>query len=101
MAGHAAAAGFTVENDKLPALKEALVAHAGRELAGSELAPVIEIDAAVPLHRINGDLIAMLSRLGPFGCANPEPTFLSRNVEVVGRKGDRRGRRAPAAAPPR
>ena len=80
--GHFAAAGFTVENEKLPALKEALVEHAKQELAGVELAPVIDIDAAVPLHRINGELIAMLSRLGPFGCANPEPTFLSRGVEV-------------------
>jgi single-stranded-DNA-specific exonuclease len=80
--GHAAAAGFTAENDKLPALKKALVAHARRELADVELAPVLDIDAAVPLHRINGDLIAMLSRLGPFGCANPEPTFLSRGVEI-------------------
>jgi single-stranded-DNA-specific exonuclease len=81
--GHFAAAGFTAENEKLPALKEALVAYARRELAGVELAPVLDIDAAVPLHRINGDLIAMLSRLGPFGCENPEPTFLSRNVEIA------------------
>lgn len=80
--GHKAAAGFTVENEKLPVLKEALVAHAQQELAGVELAPVLDIDAAVPLYRVNGDLIAMLSRLGPFGCENPEPTFLSRGVEV-------------------
>jgi single-stranded-DNA-specific exonuclease len=84
--GHFAAAGFTVENEKLQALKEALVDYARRELAGVELAPVIDIDAAVPLHRINGDLIAMLSRLGPFGCANPEPTFLSRSVEIADAK---------------
>jgi single-stranded-DNA-specific exonuclease len=84
--GHRAAAGFTVENEKLPALKEALVENARRELASVELAPVLDIDAALPLHRINGELIAMFSRLGPFGCENPEPTFLSRNVEVADAK---------------
>jgi single-stranded-DNA-specific exonuclease len=81
--GHRAAAGFTAENEKLPALKEALVQQATDSLAGVELAPVIDIDAAVPLHRINGKLIALISQLAPFGCANPEPTFLSRNVEVA------------------
>jgi single-stranded-DNA-specific exonuclease len=81
--GHFAAAGFTVENEKLPALKDALVAHARRELAGVELAPVIEIDAALDLRRMDGEIIGMMSKMAPFGCANPEPTFLSRDVEVA------------------
>jgi len=81
--GHFAAAGFTVENEKLPALKEALVAYARRELAGVELAPVIEIDAALDLRRMNGDIIRMMTQMAPFGCANAEPTFLSRDVDVA------------------
>jgi single-stranded-DNA-specific exonuclease len=84
--GHRAAAGFTVENDKLPALKEALVEEARQGLAGVELAPAIEIDASVDLRHFNGDMIRMMSRMAPFGCANPEPTFLSRNVEVADTK---------------
>ncbi len=81
--GHRAAAGFTARNEMLPALREALVAHATDCLRGLELTPVIDIDAAIPLHRVNGALIEQLMRLGPFGQANPEPTFLSRNVEVA------------------
>ena len=81
--GHRAAAGFTAENDKLPALKEALLQQALEGLAGVEFAPVIDIDAALDLRHMNGKLISMLSQLGPFGCANPEPVFLSRNVEIA------------------
>src|SRR5207244_2825657 len=75
--GHPAAAGFTVENEKLPALKEALLRQATAGLAGVELAPAIDIDAALDPRHMNGKLIRMLSQLAPFGCANPEPVFLS------------------------
>jgi len=81
--GHRAAAGFTAENEKLPALKEALLRQATAGLARVELAPVIDIDAALDLRHMNGKLIGMLSQLAPFGCANPEPAFLSRNVEIA------------------
>jgi single-stranded-DNA-specific exonuclease len=81
--GHRAAAGFTARNEMLPALREALVAHATDCLRGLELTPVIDIDAAIPLNRVNGSLIEQLMQLGPFGQANPDPTFLSRDVEVA------------------
>ena len=84
--GHRAAAGFTADNDKLPALKEALLREAANGLADVELAPFIDIDAALDLRHMNGALIGLLSRLAPFGCANPEPTFLSRNVEIADTK---------------
>ncbi len=81
--GHHQAAGFTAENDKLAALKEALLRTARELLAGVELAPVIDIDAALPLGRLRGEEIRWLWRLGPFGQGNPEPTFLSRGVQVL------------------
>jgi len=81
--GHRAAAGFTAENANLPALKEALVSRATEELAGIELVPVLDIDAAVPLARIDGKLIGSFAQLAPFGVGNPEPVFLSRNLEVT------------------
>jgi single-stranded-DNA-specific exonuclease len=81
--GHRAAAGFTAANEKLPALKQALLELASEQLAGVELVPVLDIDADIALRHLSGKLIEWLSRLAPFGCANPEPTFLSRNIEVV------------------
>ena len=52
-------------------------------LAGVELAPVIDIDAALPLGALRGREVRYLSQMGPFGQGNPEPTFLSRGVEVA------------------
>lgn len=80
--GHRAAAGFTVENANLQALKDALTGHAADNLRGLDLAPVLDIDAAIPLGRVNGDLIRLFWKLAPFGEGSPEPTFLSRDVEV-------------------
>ncbi len=52
-------------------------------LSGVELVPTIDIDAALPLGALRGKEIRLLSRMGPFGQANPQPTFLSRGVEVA------------------
>ena len=81
--GHRAAAGFTARNENLPPLKEALVRQAEEALAGVELVPTIDIDAALPLGALRGREIRLLSQMGPFGEGNPQPTFLSRDVEVA------------------
>jgi single-stranded-DNA-specific exonuclease len=81
--GHRAAAGFTARNENLPPLKEALVRQAEEALAGVELVPAIDIDAALPLGALRGREIRLLSQMGPFGEGNPQPTFLSRGVEVA------------------
>ncbi|MFQ5473166.1 MAG: DHHA1 domain-containing protein, partial [Dehalococcoidia bacterium] len=81
--GHRAAAGFTAENSKLDALKEAVSAEATEALGGIDLTPVIDIDAAIPLHRVDGGLIRTIAQMAPFGQENPMPTFLSRDLEVV------------------
>lgn len=81
--GHRAAAGFTVRTEDIDDVRRHLVSAAERELSGRELAPVLEIDCQLPLRDLRGDEIRWLSRLGPFGIGNPEPTFLARDVAVV------------------
>jgi single-stranded-DNA-specific exonuclease len=81
--GHRAAAGFTARNENLSSLKEGLVRQAEAALAGVELVPIIDIDAALPLRALRGREIRLISQMGPFGEGNPEPVFLSRGVEMV------------------
>jgi single-stranded-DNA-specific exonuclease len=81
--GHARAAGFTVANANLPALKKALLEQAVGELAEAELSPALAIDAELSLSRLRGEDIRWLQRFQPHGQGNPEPTFLSRGVSVV------------------
>lgn len=80
--GHAMAAGFTVANANLDALKHRLMEMAARELAGRELAPILAVDAEIPLREANWTLWRSLQDLRPFGEGNPEPLFLTRNVWV-------------------
>jgi single-stranded-DNA-specific exonuclease len=81
--GHPRAAGFTVANANLPALKKALLEQAAGELEGTELSPALTIDAELPLGRLRGEDIRWLQYFQPHGQANPEPTFLSRGVSVT------------------
>ncbi|MCS7179330.1 MAG: single-stranded-DNA-specific exonuclease RecJ [Anaerolineae bacterium] len=80
--GHTVAAGFTVLTRHLEALKHRLLNIAARELAGRELVPYLTVDAEIPLQQVNWPLWTAIQALCPFGAGNPEPLFLSRNVQV-------------------
>lgn len=80
--GHRAAGGFTVRTRDLPELKARLTEIAERALGALELRPTLEVDAEVPLREMNHQAWEALQALRPFGEANPEPLFVSRNVEM-------------------
>lgn len=80
--GHAAAAGFTVEADKLGELVERLHAIAQRELAGRELLPSVDVDVEVPLPTMTVETARELEKLEPCGIGNPSPLFMTRGLTV-------------------
>ena len=80
--GHRAAAGFSLDAARLPEARERLVADAGEHLTTDDLTPTLDIEAELPLHAVNGDLLRWLHRLGPHGQGNPVPTFLARGVRI-------------------
>ncbi len=81
--GHAAAAGFTLKNENLPLLQERLVAIARDAFGDSPPQPVLEVDLELDLVQVNQQLYRYLQYLAPFGEANPEPVFLTREMHVV------------------
>ncbi len=81
--GHAAAAGFTVRNENLDALRGRLEQAAAEKLAGVDLAPTLAVDAEVSLSDLDFALVKQLAQLEPCGYANPQPVFVSRGLEVV------------------
>jgi len=81
--GHPLAAGFTVPRRNLAQLEERLISLAMDQLGHLELRPEIVIDAELPLTVLAGDTFNLIQRLSPFGRGNPQPTFLSRQVEVI------------------
>lgn len=80
--GHAAAAGFTVENKNYDALHARLRGIAQRELSSLELSPTLVIDCEVSLGEMNWQILEAVEQLAPFGYGNREPIFLTRGAIV-------------------
>lgn len=81
--GHALAAGFTVRNENLPALREKLTDLAREALSGHEISPAIEIDDVIDVHHVAEELVAELSQLEPCGNANRQPVFAIRRAHII------------------
>ncbi len=81
--GHNAAAGFTVEERRLPELRERLMADAAERLDVAALAPTLDVDVELPLAEITPRLLRWLELLQPHGTGNPHPVFMARGVEVL------------------
>lgn len=80
--GHAAAAGFTVENDKLDELVSRLKTIAREQLGDQDLRPTLTADADIPLTQVRPELLNALKYLEPTGYGNPDAVFVSRGVKV-------------------
>ena len=81
--GHPLAAGFSVPRRNLAELEQRLVDLATEQLSHLDLRPQLAVDAEIPLAVLAGDTFNLIQELGPFGRGNPQPTFLTRQVEVV------------------
>ena len=80
--GHAAAAGFTVRNENLPALKQRLQELAQAQLAGLQLRPLLHADLELPLVELRPELLQYIEALQPTGYGNRQAAFVSRDVKV-------------------
>lgn len=85
--GHAAAAGFTVNNENLQSLQDRLKMIALEKLTGADLHPTFVADAEIPLADLKPALLDQLDLLQPTGYGNPEALFISRNVQVKMKRG--------------
>ncbi len=81
--GHAMAAGFTIETTKIAELRARLEKLAEKGIDEEKLSPVVKVDLELDCSFWNLDFWEELAALAPFGFGNPEPVFLSRNIEVV------------------
>jgi single-stranded-DNA-specific exonuclease len=87
--GHAAAAGLTVATEKFGDFRASFVAAAQGHFAGTNDAPVLEVDAEADLAELDLPQAEELERLAPFGVSNAEPLLaipgvVARATRVVG-----------------
>ena len=80
--GHAAAAGFTVDNHNLDALISRLKEIAREQLEGLDLAPTLSIDAEVSLSDLTDDLLKEFDLMQPTGYGNPDPLLAARHLQI-------------------
>ncbi len=81
--GHAAAAGFTIRNERLPELIYRLRLIAEQGLRDKDLRPALKADMEIALSELKPSLLSELTKLQPTGHKNPSALFASRDVRVV------------------
>ena len=81
--GHRAAAGLSLQAERLEAFAEAFAAHADAVLSDDELQPLLHVDAIVPGSVLTLELASELDRMAPFGLGNPDVTLLVPSCEAV------------------
>ena len=82
--GHAMAAGLTVEEGKLDALREFLSARLLQINGGNvEVARTLGIDGPLVPGAIDVAFAERIAALGPFGSGNPEPRFALPGVRIL------------------
>ena len=81
--GHAAAAGFTLERDRIDELTERFEAYARRTLQPQDLVPLLRVDAEVDLDQMDWPVYEQLKRMEPFGMGNPTPVFVARGLRLA------------------
>lgn len=74
--GHKMAAGFTIKQKNISEFREKLSKIAKDSLLPETLHPKTYIDLKVSLNELTEPAVQELSILQPYGCGNPEPTFL-------------------------
>lgn len=82
--GHAMAAGLQIESGKIIPFMQALQRHASEHFSDRPHRPSLRIDARIGPSMLDGNLLAQLQKLAPFGQGNPRPVFTTEIVELVG-----------------
>jgi len=81
--GHAMAAGFTLDADKLDTFHDFLDDRVGTVIQEQKIVPTATVDSVMTVEGSGLDLINMVQQLGPFGSGNAEPRFAYNGLRVA------------------
>lgn len=82
--GHPQACGFTLKSkENLEEFKAKLIDITAKQTQTVDLTPQITVDAEVELDEVNWKLYDLLQKFEPFGQANEEPKYVSRDLTVT------------------
>ncbi|OGY21841.1 MAG: single-stranded-DNA-specific exonuclease RecJ [Candidatus Woykebacteria bacterium GWB1_45_5] len=81
--GHPMAAGFSVTSTEIRRFKEKILDYAEKTLKGTDLTPTLNIDTGLDGAYLNPATLELVREFEPFGTGNPEPIFLTKNLQVI------------------
>jgi single-stranded-DNA-specific exonuclease len=80
--GHSHAAGLVIREKAIADFKRSINEIAAERLTLEDLLPTLDIDMELSLSDLNEKIILEFERLEPFGQANTEPLFYTRNLKL-------------------
>ena len=80
--GHPMAAGFTIETKHIDKFTRRMTSYATGRITNEQLTPVINVECELDTKDINNETLKTIGLFEPYGIANPQPTFLTRNMLV-------------------
>lgn len=80
LGGHAMAAGFSIKEENLDILRKEL--NKNSNLTPDNFIEKVKIDCSLDFKLLNYNIVDELKLLEPYGKANPEPLFGTKNVEI-------------------
>jgi single-stranded-DNA-specific exonuclease len=78
--GHAMAAGLSIHETHLDSFREKFAAYVLANSSPEQRQPKLMFDAKISFDQLSLEFLASYDLLQPFGNANPQPVFVSRNV---------------------
>ncbi|MBL8629475.1 MAG: single-stranded-DNA-specific exonuclease RecJ, partial [Rhodospirillaceae bacterium] len=81
--GHAMAAGFTVEEARLPAFIDFMEQHVAAQNAGGGSVVTHNLDGVLSVDAVTTEFARMLGELEPYGAGNDEPRFAVLDAQVA------------------
>lgn len=81
--GHDMAAGLVIREEMIDKFRAAFDAYVQQNSSDDLLKPRLNIDAEISFRELTLDLLDHYELLEPFGNANPQPIFMSRNIMLT------------------
>lgn len=81
--GHAMAAGISIEEGQIDAFRSCFAKYVTDNVSEEDRKSQLHIDSDISFCELSLDFLKSYELLQPFGSANPEPTFMSREVYLT------------------
>lgn len=80
--GHPMAAGFSIKTEHIEAFSQKINNYAAKRITDDLLIQNISVECELAKEDISSQTLKTIEMFEPFGVANPQPVFLTRNMQV-------------------